>query len=425
MLVERLRLDVSIVAGHEHTSQGWALINYTQNNSLPGLWMPPSGFLDDTGVSQRGLIKAEQILDQVLHVISMANQPEEVHAYIAKQGMPDVFALCFFFLSRYEEYLPFAADTLGRFPSSQSLSARKGITHRAILDELVQLLATVLAAQFSGEVQAPDNEFAIQSTVDVDQAWAYKYKTWRSIAGRIYGSDWRGLVDAIKVSLDRSKDPFDTFDYLQRMHAECGVRCRIFFLAAAKRGPLDKNHSPALPEFRQLVRSIASWADTGVHPSAQSNQSDQLLHSEVEVVAAMTGKRVLASRQHFLLIQVPETFRRLLSNGINHDYSMGWADVPGYRAGTAFDFQWYDLLADAPTELRIHPFQVMDVTLKNYLQLDCKEAQVYVNTMISYAKLIGIPFTCIWHNSSFGLKGEWKGWTAVYESILRASKVQA
>ena len=53
---------------------------------------------------------------------------------------------------------------------------------------------------------------------------------------------------------------------------------------------------------------------------------------------------------------------------------MGFASMPGFRSGTSNSYFFYDLDLELETDLKIHPFIVMDVTLKNYLNLDPKDA---------------------------------------------------
>lgn len=418
LMTERLGIAINVVHQASAIEECIGLINYTNDASLPGLWMPPSGFFDMTGVSEEGGRVANRILNQFLPVFSRVENPDDLIVIAEQEGLPDLFALAFFFLSRYEEYLPFKADAYGRFTPEQSLSGAKGLTGRAIVDEIVLLLRKVLAAKHPDMIRIPDSQFKVQSTIDLDQAWAYKHKEWRAFAGRLAARDWQGIVDLVKVWAGSKSDPFDTFGYIKEVHGRNQLPCVVFILAAAKRSELDKNHSVNLKFFRKLVSGIASWAETGVHPSAQSNSSDALLEKEIKTVAAMAARDIISSRQHFLLLYLPNTYRRLISHGILHDYSMGWADCPGYRAGTAFSFPWYDLQAEHKTELRIHPFQVMDVTLKNYLKLDASEAVSYVRHMLHYSQKMSHPFTIIWHNSSLDEDRAWKGWREVYESIL-------
>lgn len=71
---------------------------------------------------------------------------------------------------------------------------------------------------------------------------------------------------------------------------------------------------------------------------------------------------------------MPETYRLLVHENITNDYTMGFADDAGYRAGTALPFPWFDLILNKKTTLFVHPFVIMDTTLKNYLQLSPEEA---------------------------------------------------
>jgi hypothetical protein len=115
---------------------------------------------------------------------------------------------------------------------------------------------------------------------------------------------------------------------------------------------------------------------------------------------------------------MPETFRQLRLAGITHDYSMGYADAVGWRAGTNFAFPWYDLEREEATSLTIHPFAAMDVTLKNYLHLDPAEAEQTVLTLANGLQPFGGPFMLLWHNTSFaGIYG-WGEWREMFGGLV-------
>ncbi|NJN34523.1 MAG: hypothetical protein HC817_09980 [Saprospiraceae bacterium] len=88
-------------------------------------------------------------------------------------------------------------------------------------------------------------------------------------------------------------------------------------------------------------------------------------------------------------LNLPETYRTLLENGIEADFSMGYADDIGFRAGIATSFFWFDLGRNEPTALKIFPFAVMDVTLKEYLKLSPDEAIETVRSIIAATKKRG------------------------------------
>jgi hypothetical protein len=93
---------------------------------------------------------------------------------------------------------------------------------------------------------------------------------------------------------------------------------------------------------------------------------------------------------------------------------MGYADVPGFRAGISIPFPWYDLQREQKTDLVIYPFAVMDVTLKQYLQLQPAEGLKIATALMRRVRNHGGMFSTLWHNSSFSELDGWKPWRDVY-----------
>lgn len=102
---------------------------------------------------------------------------------------------------------------------------------------------------------------------------------------------------------------------------------------------------------------------------------------------------------------------------------MGYAAEIGFRAGTAHDFLWFDLKANECTDLRVFPFQVMDVTLRNYLGLSPAAALSATQELIDQCRLVGGRFCSLWHNSSFApLDGWTEEWKEVYQQLYHSAQ---
>jgi len=97
---------------------------------------------------------------------------------------------------------------------------------------------------------------------------------------------------------------------------------------------------------------------------------------------------------------------------------MGYAMDIGFRAGTSLPFYWYDLSKEAMTKLKIHPFQVMEVTLKEYLKLNPEAAKEKITSLLNTVKSVNGTFCSLWHNSSFSELEGWNEWEAVYVDLL-------
>ncbi len=61
----------------------------------------------------------------------------------------DVFAACFFFLSRYEEYLPHTKDDHQRYDVVNSLAYKHDFLHLAVVDRWIKMLADKLEEKYS------------------------------------------------------------------------------------------------------------------------------------------------------------------------------------------------------------------------------------------------------------------------------------
>ncbi|MFZ9759506.1 MAG: hypothetical protein ACO3CJ_08665, partial [Burkholderiaceae bacterium] len=102
--------------------------------------------------------------------------------------------------------------------------------------------------------------------------------------------------------------------------------------------------------------------------------------------------------------------------GIQHDYSMGYPDVPGFRPGTAHPFAWYDLEQEQATDLILHPFCLMDVMCRNYQKMSAEDSLRLGQVLCERVQATGGEFGFIFHNESLSDTGPWKGWKRVFDA---------
>jgi hypothetical protein len=345
--------------------------------------------------------------------------------YSAPEGFDlpfDIFSAVFYLLSRYEEYLPFVPDRHGRFEARQSLAYQHGLLEEPLVDQWLYLFRSSLCQKFAG-YEFPEPAFRFVSTFDVDSPWAYLYKgLWRTAGGLLKKAlelNFRELKVRLKVLGGRQQDPFDTYDFINSIEERYGFRSLFFFLSG-NRSPYDVNYALKNSKFRNLLERLKSAHTIGIHPSYRSNRSFKYLQKEFEYFTQVMGQKPTASRQHFLLLTLPDTYRHLLDLGIKEDYSMGYASFPGFRAGTGLPFRYYDLKNECETDLLIHPFQVMDVTMQQYLGLTPEEATLRIQNLISKIKAVKGTFTSLWHNESLSETGVWTGWQKVFERMAES-----
>jgi hypothetical protein len=335
----------------------------------------------------------------------------------------DPLAASFYLVTRYEEYFACKNDRYNRFPARESILYKYGLLKKPVVNIWAHMLAEKMKQKYP-ELVFPSGRFKFLSTIDVDSAWAYAHKKFLRITGA-YGREllkghFKETRERILVMSGKKQDPFFNFPYMDKIFSGNESRV-IFFFPVGDYSRYDKNICHKNRHYRKLIQEISGKYPAGVHFSFLSGKKNKIekFMSEVSRMEYITGSNVERSRQHYLLLGFPETYRILLEAGIREDHTMGYASQTGFRAGICTPYYFYDLEKDTPTELKIVPFQVMDATLQNYLGFTPEEAWSEINTLMQEVKKAGGLFVSLWHNDSLDEKYNRKGYRQVFEKMNR------
>ncbi len=314
-------------------------------------------------------------------------------------------------LTRQEEYQPHQQDDHGRFPASESLCFREGFLHKPVVDEWVQLLGAAIHLEHP-TFQPPNPEPSIQPTFDVDFAWRYLNKSWylkcRTLARDLIVEGPGTFARGLQATLGLTPDPYDLYQQWADQQA-------VLFFPLGDRTYYDRNHRWDHPAYQRLIQSCHQQMAIGLHPSYSCLEKPHLLEMECDRFATITGAPPQRSRQHYLRFRLPETYRALQRCGLQEDWSMGYADQPGFRAGTARSFLWFDLQQNRTTALRIFPFQVMDTTLLHYLNLTPPLAKMRIQELWNTIQETGGCLTTLAHNNSIAAVDKaWQNWRNIW-----------
>ena len=69
--------------------------------------------------------------------------------------------------------------------------------------------------------------------------------------------------------------------------------------------------------------------------------------------------------------------------------------------------------------MKVHPFSVMDATLKYYLNLQPEEALENIHKIVDEIKNVNGHFISLWHNETWSNYKDWSGWSYLYEQMLK------
>ena len=223
----------------------------------------------------------------------------------------DIFAASFYLISRYEEYLPHVKDAHGRYTAEQSMAYKYRFLEKPVVDIWAYKLLKALKEKFP-DYEYKKRSYEFISTVDIDNAYAYKHKSFvRTIGG--FANDLAhfkllNIWHRFAVIFNLKKDPFDTFEQFLTTRKKQQIKT-IFFFLIGDYTTFDTNVSASKTKYRLLIKEMLDYASVGLHPSYFTMTNASLLKKEKKRLEGIINTPIQRSRQHYLRLSLPETNR--------------------------------------------------------------------------------------------------------------------
>tara|TARA_R110001583_G_scaffold9004_2_gene42533 strand:- start:3631 stop:4932 length:1302 start_codon:yes stop_codon:yes gene_type:complete len=339
-----------------------------------------------------------------------------------KSSIPfDIFAASFYLLSRYEEYLPHLNDEYGRFSATESIAYKYGFLHQPVVDIWAYKFKDRLQNQFP-EFNFPQRAYSIKPIIDVPSAYNFKLKgLMRTLGGTLKDLSalkFKQLYIRYMVIFGFQHDPFDTFKYLINRQKYTKHKFLFFFLIGAY-STYDKGINPNKKKFVSLIKQVADYCEVGLKASYFAIHDPDILKSEKLRMESIINTTLTASRQSFSKLNLPESYRNLIDLEVQADYTMGYVNYIGFRAGSCTPFLFYDLDYEVQTPLKIWSYQLMDYSLlKTRSLLDKKKV---LNEIINEVKKVNGVFIPVFHNYTFSEDEQWYGFKDLFNLIIESA----
>ena len=347
---------------------------------------------------------------------------EGMPAFFATPGksqLPfDFFAASFYLMSRYEEYMPYAPDHLGRFKHEQSLA----YNHNFLDLPLIDMWFNHFVSAWTDFFELPHFTQQVNTTelvVEIPQLYAYKYKTlFRSLFEGLYDFGrlkFAKIFDRLMVVLRFREDPL--VGLIEQMEAfqSTAVSFRFFALYAAL-GVHDKSLSVFSKKHQQELKSLSDYAPTAPLASYESTQNKYQFTQDIKRFSGLIHRPIKAIRQHKLVLRFPDTYRTFSYLGIKHDYSMQYPNISGFRASTAHPYRFYDLGEELQTPLTIHPICLSESHIRAQ-QYARKMRQLFIGYQSRLQKL-NAPMLVALTNESFNIRSKNAPFLATLKKLL-------
>ncbi len=269
----------------------------------------------------------------------------------------DMFSASFFLLSRYEEYMPHANDAYG-FPATESLAFKEGFLQLPIVDIWVQQLEDILKERFP-DVFCKRRESEVMLICEVNEAYAYRKKGWfRNVEGYLNDLrrfNFKRIVQRTKVLTKLEKDPYQVYNAMINTARKHRANIRFFF-GLGNYSLHDKSINYQSQTYQRLIKSIADYCGIGLRFSADALVDENTQKLEQSRFEQITHRKASTSFCQYAKLNLPTTYRSLIEHEVIEDYSMGFLNHAGFRAGSCTPFFFYDLEYEIQTPLKIIPF---------------------------------------------------------------------
>lgn len=282
------------------------------------------------------------------------------------------------------------------------------------------------------QTEIKQRQSKIIPTHDIDLLYRFHspWQAFRSIFGRDLLLDHN--LSAVKESLgeyrewrnDKREDPYikSIFQLIQDA-LQYGLQA-CFFFKGLSAGAVDATYNVFDPNVRYCIDNILKYGMSfGLHGSYESYQNVAQFRLEKENLERITGIPVTSCRQHYLRFNLarnlqgeeldisrnfatsrtPEynlttTLQVWESCGIRDDYTLGYAEQPGFRCSTCHPYPLFDLENDCPTDIIEHPLIIMDGSLFDYRKLNIEESRLHMQQLYRRCQAVEGDFIILWHN---------------------------
>ncbi len=139
-------------------------INYSKSKLNSGIYFEPST-----------LLFGDTIQQQAIKISEFEGNPCFYQVTNESTFPFDPFAASFYLISRYEEYLPHKKDKHGRFCIKDAIAYQNDFLETPLVNIWIKKIAAIIESTYPN-FNFPKQEFEYLSTIDIDNAFAYKHK---------------------------------------------------------------------------------------------------------------------------------------------------------------------------------------------------------------------------------------------------------
>ena len=196
--------------------------------------------------------------------------------------------------------------------------------------------------------------------LEVPLAFRYSNRSFLENLEDFFSSIWKlnfkHLIIQILVLIRLKNDPFDTFDFWKEWFERSSIKPQVFFLFSQS-SSYQITTSIFNLRFRKIIKKTGDFFSLGLLTSAKAQiDSKKQMMREKNDFQKLTNRTIFDVRLSNGIVDLRKDYEMLSENEFKNDYSMGYLDRFGFRAGTATPFYFYDVSRESSTFIKINSY---------------------------------------------------------------------
>jgi hypothetical protein len=375
---------------------------------------------DEFHITSHSLLFEQGVQVQQINIEKWNGIPIFFKNEIQSQIPYDIFATSFYMLSRYEEALPHIKTIDGYFDPDSSLSGQSNFMELPVVDLWVKEFHLTLSTFFT-EIQIENSPKAKkQILIDVQLPFRYKHQSMLMILGDFFQSIWKLnlfiFFEQLIVLLRIKKDPFESFSSWRKLFQKTTIKPKVFFLYSNS-SSYESTVSIFNLAYRKIIKSIGDSFSLGLLVSVKSQlEPSMFLNKEKNNFNKLTLRPVTNVRMSLGIQNISKAYTDLVDQEFRSDYSMGYQNRIGFRAGTATPFHFFNLSNEFQLPIKIYPVVASE---KGLIKFNAKKVFEKLETLHESLPLSCSTLTFAVSNEFLSFNHEDKNWETGFKDYIK------
>ena len=328
---------------------------------------------------------------------------------VEQSALPfDVFAASFFMISRYEEYLH-QRNTEEEFKPSKSYQHKWRVLDRPIIDEWALIIKSIIRKKHP-TFKFQEKKFQYLPTIHFSML-PHLPDGFLNRTKFIFSA-------VFKKENNYLGSKFDRLTGIGINNEQVLEQVKEIFVSK-KSNPLYFVDFPDVPMDYIRIDNIAKTLNNQsvglLRPCASNTQKITEIKEGLVKLKKIHPNLTTSTSQQLEVLKFPICYLNILNSGITSDYSMGYGNVPGFRAGTCTPFNWYDLQLEKVTPLVVHSYCLTDHILQF---LTHEAATEKIHQYIDAVKMVNGTFYSSWSLKSLSDHPKYKKLKSLFREML-------